>query len=122
MLFLHIIDDFYLQGILASMKQKEWWRKNAPDKLYKNDWFIALVAHSFSWTMMIHLPIFYLGGITVLHLLISMGANMFIHGITDHLKANVKKINLCQDQLIHIVQIYVTFIIYIKMVIPIRNF
>ena len=25
MIFLHIIDDYKLQGILASMKQKNWW-------------------------------------------------------------------------------------------------
>ena len=27
MILLHVIDDFHLQGILASMKQKEWWKK-----------------------------------------------------------------------------------------------
>ena len=39
MIFLHIIDDFNLQGIMASMKQKEWW-KSHPEytKLYKFDW------------------------------------------------------------------------------------
>lgn len=31
MIFLHIVDDYYLQGILASMKQKEWWHKTAPE-------------------------------------------------------------------------------------------
>lgn len=25
MLYLHIVDDYYLQGFLASAKQKEWW-------------------------------------------------------------------------------------------------
>ena len=30
MIFLHIVDDYYLQGILASMKQRGWWEKNAP--------------------------------------------------------------------------------------------
>ena len=27
MIFAHIVDDFYLQGILAKMKQKDWWEK-----------------------------------------------------------------------------------------------
>ena len=27
MIFCHIVDDYYLQGILASMKQKAWWQK-----------------------------------------------------------------------------------------------
>ena len=26
MILLHVIDDFHLQGILANMKQKEWWK------------------------------------------------------------------------------------------------
>ena len=38
MLFCHIVDDYYLQGILASMKQKSWWEANAPVPLYKNDY------------------------------------------------------------------------------------
>lgn len=29
MLFCHIVDDYYLQGWLASAKQKSWWEKNA---------------------------------------------------------------------------------------------
>lgn len=35
MIFCHIIDDYNLQGWLASAKQKEWWKKNAPEKLYE---------------------------------------------------------------------------------------
>ena len=35
MVFLHIVDDYYLQGVLATMKQKDWWIKNAPNKKYK---------------------------------------------------------------------------------------
>lgn len=27
MILLHVIDDFHLQGIFGSMKQKEWWKK-----------------------------------------------------------------------------------------------
>ena len=38
MIFCHIVDDYYLQGKLASMKQKSWWEKNAPDRLYKYDY------------------------------------------------------------------------------------
>ena len=122
MIFLHIIDDFYLQGILAKLKQKTWWEENAPDEKYKNDWFISLMAHAFSWTMMIHLPILYLGGITVKHILLSVGINMIVHAITDHLKCNAYKINLCQDQFIHLAQICITFIVYVNTVQPTRTF
>lgn len=27
MVFCHIVDDYYLQSCLASMKQKKWWQK-----------------------------------------------------------------------------------------------
>lgn len=37
MIFLHIVDDYYLQGILVSMKQKSWWEENAPQRLYKSE-------------------------------------------------------------------------------------
>lgn len=30
MIFCHIVDDYYLQGWLASAKQKKWWEENAP--------------------------------------------------------------------------------------------
>lgn len=40
MMFLHIVDDFKFQGILSSMKQKSWWKKNYPNKCYKYDYII----------------------------------------------------------------------------------
>ena len=42
--------------------------------------------------------------------------NWLIHVITDDMKANKFKINLIQDQLVHICQIFVTWVIYIFMV------
>lgn len=27
MIFAHLVDDYYLQGWLASAKQKKWWEK-----------------------------------------------------------------------------------------------
>ena len=57
MLFCHIVDDYYLQGWLASAKQKKWWEQNASNPLYKNDYIMALVEHAFSWTFMVHVPI-----------------------------------------------------------------
>ena len=38
MIQLHIVDDYMLQGILASLKQKQWWEKNYPQEIYKNDY------------------------------------------------------------------------------------
>jgi hypothetical protein len=36
---------------------------------------------------------------------------MFVHYQIDDLKANLKKINLIQDQTIHVFQILITFIL-----------
>lgn len=117
MIFFHIIDDYYLQGILASLKQKEWWEKNAPDELYKNDYKMALFMHAFSWSFMIMLPLVvyaYISGLTL-----KIGnvfwyiINLAIHAYVDNLKANKGKINLIQDQLIHLIQIVVTWGVFI---------
>ncbi len=48
MILLHIIDDFHLQGILANMKQKNWWLKQKGYKdMYEHDYITALTIHSF---------------------------------------------------------------------------
>ena len=110
MLFMHIVDDYYLQGWLASAKQKSWWEQNAPNKLYKYDYLIALFMHSFSWSFMIMLPyhiyILLFGG--TFYPILFIG-NLIIHMYVDNMKANLKKINLIQDQLIHMIQIIITW-------------
>jgi hypothetical protein len=121
MLFAHIIDDYYLQGILASMKQKSWWEKNAPDKLYKNDWIMALIEHALSWSISISIPMivyaFYLK-LNIdkfsLFLLVEIIMNTSIHSTVDNDKANLHKINLIQDQLIHIIQLIVTYLVFLN--------
>lgn len=113
MIFMHIIDDYYLQGILASLKQKKWWEKNANDKMYKNDYLMALFMHSFSWAFMIMLPyhiyILIFGGTFYPLLFLS---NLLIHMYIDNAKANYKKINLIQDQIMHLAQIIITWCIF----------
>lgn len=114
MVFCHIVDDYYLQGWLASAKQKSWWEKNSPDKLYKHDYIAALFMHSFSWTFMIMLvPTIYIILFGGKYYPLVFVVNLIIHMITDNLKANVKVINLCQDQLIHMIQIIGTFVVLI---------
>ena len=119
MLFFHIVDDYYLQGWLASAKQKSWWVKNAPDNLYKNDYIMALAEHAFSWTIMIHFPVIifnHLGVLDIRHwafIVATIIFNWICHAVTDNAKANLKKINLIQDQTIHFVQIFATWIVYI---------
>lgn len=115
MMFCHIVDDYYLQGWLASAKQKSYWEKNAPDKLYRFDYIMALIMHSLSWSFMIMLPLAVFNNfeVSVLYGVIFV-VNAIIHGIVDNLKANAKKINLITDQLIHLSQIIITFVIYMN--------
>ena len=114
MIFCHIVDDYYLQGWLASAKQKKYWRDNAPDKMYRYDYIWALLMHSFSWSFMVMLPIAFSLSFDVNVLFGSVFAfNVAIHAFTDDLKANKKKINLWVDQIIHLTQIVITAIIFI---------
>ena len=118
MIFLHIVDDYYLQGWLASAKQKSWWKQNAPDELYKHDYIMALFMHSFSWAfmMMIVPSLFALShageSIQIVsgQIILVFIFNLCVHMATDHDKANLKKINLIQDQVIHLVQIVWTWL------------
>ena len=112
MIFLHIVDDYYCQGLLTNLKQRKWWEENAPDKMYRYDYIWALLMHSFSWSFMVMLPLalfvkFEIG----IPWLIVFAANIAIHGFVDHLKANKRVINLWTDQIIHIAQIGITFAI-----------
>lgn len=114
MIFCHIIDDYYLQGILAQLKQKKWWVDNASDKKYKYDYIMALFMHSFSWSFMINslsfiMSIFYNMNFNLLLLLFIF--NIIIHMFIDDLKANKFKINLIQDQSIHLLQILISWIL-----------
>ena len=110
MIFLHIVDDYYLQGILAQMKQKKFWKEQAPDELYKYDYIWTFIMHAFSWTFMIMLPLIFVSPINPAFYVIFV-VNLAVHAYVDNLKANKHKINLWQDQLIHLAQIILTFII-----------
>lgn len=108
MIFCHIVDDYYLQGWLAEAKQKSYWQTYFD--MYKYDYIWALIMHSFSWSFMIMLPIMIMYEFTVSGLFAALFiANMIVHGFVDDLKANKRKINLWQDQIIHMLQIIITF-------------
>ena len=112
MILMHIVDDYYLQGILASMKQKKWWIKQEGYKsLYKNDYKMALLMHSMSWSIMILLPATFFLNVNQYVLLGIFVINAFIHYHIDDLKANKLQINLILDQTIHIMQVIATWIL-----------
>lgn len=116
MILAHIIDDYYLQGWLASAKTKNWWKKNAPDELYSKDYIMALFCHSLSWSIMIFLPILIYSLYNQIDLnwfYLVIPINLTIHAIVDDLKANKFKINLIVDQSIHFIQIIITWITFL---------
>ena len=138
MLLMHYIEDFHLQGCLANLKQKKWWidelckNFDCNDKceevrepyltttIYKNDYKMSLFAHSIENALFVMLPL-------IIDLLISelttdylQNAWIFFvpaialicvsHYIIDNLKANEMKINLVQDQILHIIFILIVFL------------
>lgn len=112
MLFCHIVDDYYLQGWLASAKQKKYWQElpNYSD-MYKHDYIMALIMHSMSWAFMIMLPIAVVNRFDVgLGFFVLYITNAFLHAFVDDAKANRLVFNLVQDQLFHIAQIIVTWL------------
>lgn len=115
MVFCHVLDDFCLQPIILSkLKQKSFWEKNAPEKLYQYDYIAALIIHAFSWSFMILLPIAIAKGFVLgLSYVITLIVNSVIHAIVDDVKANRHKINLIEDQSIHVIQIVITFIMFL---------
>lgn len=112
MIFCHIVDDYYLQGWLASAKQKVYWKENAPDRLYRFDYIWALIMHAFSWSFMVMLPIAFTMSFSITPFFVYiLLINMMVHAITDNLKANKKLINLWVDQIVHLGQIGLTALI-----------
>ena len=114
MLFMHVLDDYRLQGILASMKQKSWWKKqDGYTPFYEWDYLPALFCHSISWSFMIMLPLavyysFNVNGVFISTFIV----NALWHAVMDNTKANLKTTNLVIDQLFHLLQIVTTFAFY----------
>lgn len=112
MIFLHIVDDFYLQGVLAQMKQKKWWQKQTKDSRYKWDYLAALIIHGLSWSFMVHLPFAWMMAILgkfqyATEYTVSLLIHAGVHALIDHAKANAHVINLCEDQAFHADQILI---------------
>jgi len=116
MLLLHFIADYTLQGCLADLKQRKWWRdKIKSDEVwdkYKDDYKIALLSHGMYWSLIVCLPLLMAGGWVY-------SVNAAVHGLVhtgiDDMKANRLSINLKEDQLLHVVQlvlIWTAWLIY----------
>ena len=106
MLFAHLITDYTLQGWLADGKQKSWWNKITNGNLlpkYRHDYIAALICHALYWSIAVCLPLWN----SPMFLWVIIG-NTIIHAIVDDLKANRNRLNLIQDQLLHLAQIAIT--------------
>ena len=121
MIFLHFFADYHLQGILSCMKKRDWWKQELTKSeyvsgKYKKDYLQALYAHSFEWSFIVQLPLL----VRLYNLNFSITAtityivlfliNTLWHFIVDNEKANEHTINLNQDQQLHSIQIFITFI------------
>lgn len=116
MMFCHVVDDFYLQGILAKLKQKAWWKENAPDEKYEDDYVVALLVHAFSWSVMITVPYIVMMLVQQEYKITAVWigtllCNTIIHAVVDTLKCNRGVINLWTDQSIHAMQVMATSVV-----------
>jgi len=111
MILCHVVDDFVLQPTcLSKLKQRKWWLDNGiTDSLYENDYKVALLIHSMSWSIMIMLPLMFLTEVNTFSLMCMFFINTTVHYITDDCKANKLMINLITDQSIHMLQILITW-------------
>ncbi len=75
--------------------------------------------HSFEWSFMIMLPAFVqmiFSDITfamVAIYVVLIIDNTSFHMVVDDMKANEKKINLIEDQLLHLIQVVVTWLLWL---------
>ena len=105
MLLAHFFADFHLQGILAGMKQEQWWNNSKN----KYDYLAALAIHSAEWTLWMMIPLFLLPHLDLGMFLLLAALNIIVHSLTDNSKANYRDIGLVQDQIIHLAQIAFTY-------------
>ena len=113
MLFAHCIGDYILQkDFISKAKRKSFWLNIKDEKVDTFAYLSILCVHAFIWSFCIHLPlILFLPQSNII--VVSIFINFLIHGIIDDLKANRNKISMTIDQLIHVLQIVITYILFI---------
>lgn len=123
MFFSHLIADYNLQGILADLKQRLWWdlkySKVFVQEHYPVDYITALIEHSFMWSVCIMIPLLVSAFLSPYnsHLFVYLSSailtNTGIHALIDNEKANNLSISLTTDQLLHALQIFATWLLFI---------
>lgn len=108
MIFMHIIGDWILQtDKMADLKQKKTWEKFGAH--YKYDYIVVLILHSLCWSFCIMAPTLIIERRMIIFSIWMIG-NTYIHSIIDNEKANNFSANLLTDQLLHLIQIIVTWV------------
>jgi hypothetical protein len=145
MLLMHYIEDFHLQGCLANLKQKKWWEKEVAENLfhckydenrprrkallrysrYKNDYKMSLFVHSIENALFVMLPLIvdtliseYTHHVQNIWILFVPSVVLICvsHYLIDDSKANKMKINLVQNQLLHLGFIVFIFICHFPII------
>ena len=111
MFYLHLIDDYVLQGILAQLKQRDFWKPYG--KKYQADYVVALLEHGFMNAFLVHIPIYIWLCRNEFALAFTILLSTISHSIVDDAKANDKTINLIQDQVAHLFWIMAVWVGYL---------
>ena len=122
-LLLHFIADFNLQigAKLHDMKQKMWWSRQykrlkmeANDtRQYRNDYKCALFIHALVWSLVTFAPLVYFTKNSYGYLAMIV-VNTIVHAKIDDAKANEYILNLIEDQVMHLIQIVLTVVLWYR--------
>ena len=110
MIFCHFVSDFYLQSKSNSLIKKKdcWENRHKKSNGRKYNYIFGLLLHSFVWGISILLPFFFETGKLYYPVLFF---NVIIHAYIDNLKSNKKSISSVLDQILHLMQIIITWLV-----------
>lgn len=111
MVFCHIMNDYCLQTLLISLKQRLQWTKGEFSGSYKNGYASTLLTRGFSWAFIIMFPVvvFYRFNMPLTFYILLI-TNCLIYAYIDDLEAGKHKISTTTNQSLHITQLVITFI------------
>lgn len=129
MLLLHVFSDFSLQGLFGKLKQQSFWEKQCQKakwarfevmyRKYGRDYIPALVLHGIYWSLITFAPIVFSRLCPDAFALAVVFVQGFLHALIDHMKCNRPlRLNLIQDQSLHVLQIASTLAAWVLWVRP----
>jgi len=81
---------------------------------YNHDYIAGMACHCVMWGVVTFFPLMFV--VSAKAFSIALLLNILVHGVIDHLKCNKEKINLCTDQILHLIQIGMTiFLCYYQL-------